>query len=188
VDQVTPGEYVTIRLQAPASLSVRVAGAAPGLMATIGSGDTDVGELTPSGPETWQTERLAPGDYDVEVVGEHGGAAGRVTVTAGQQARVSLTYRPWARLRGRVVKPDGTPAAGVFFTIDRDEDVVEAIFGHELYMLMRARLDDDGHFDVAVAEGPGKLVITSANGVAEVAVDARAGVNDVGEVALQPIR
>ena len=58
-----------------------------------------------------------------------------------------------------------------------------------LYVLMRAKLDADGYFDLAIAHGPGTVAVAGPGGTATVVVDSQAGaVQGLGDVTLRPIR
>ena len=184
IPRAVVGEPLTIHLQAPASISVRVSGAPPGLSANIEAGELYTRELRESGAGRYEIDRLSPGTYRVELGNSQGYAAEQVKVRPGEQAQLRLEFKSWGRLRGRLLKADGTPAKRVFFSIDRETEGVVAESFESQYCL-QAKLDAEGYFEVPVGQGPGTLSALGPAGLAEVPFEGKPHtVQDVGEIRL----
>jgi hypothetical protein len=91
---------------------------------------------------------LAPGEQALRVRSEgYASASRKALLGAGAAERLDVVLGERPRIRGRVVRPDGTPCSGVLvrgWAVDTGQPSGRA-----------ATTDDEGQFELSCPEGPG---------------------------------
>lgn len=162
VTQVKPGASITLRLEQLGGLTGTV---------TSSAGPIKEYTLTADGPVTqtargqadgrYEITRLAPGAYDLKVVGPEGAGTGKATVTPGAPTTANIVVAPWGHVMGtlidaRTTKPlAGTRVVAMTKDVFDEESLFQSFVGGS-----GPQTDGGGRFDVGrLGPGEGALLM-----------------------------
>lgn len=112
----------------------------------------------------FQLDHLDPGDYTLTVTADAGQAVHKLTLAAGERARLSLDLEPWGKLRGTLLdRRTGAPIPGAVLIATQEGsfaggDILGTMLGRG------PRTGADGRFELGrVAAGEGTLRFTDSD-------------------------